>query len=336
MTVSASQKESPQVNTMSSPSIRPGSKSRRGSLVPLIKDSKTSPPREHESICEVETVPSSPLIERLRPPLQIREETTTSHPRTITPPKHPAHSSKFVAPAPVQALRIVKRPKAQSQSDSRPTSVASDSSRTTESSNDSPAGTPLESDSGSAPSFRPQSLHRPVLKGVLRPPPGHFPPPGQPPSTKPVSGMTSNVEGGRRESIRSKLTGALGFRAKAVVPRTDIQTVNTATSTVVKSHAQNPGAVPIASNAISSKVPNNSQAKGSSVTTGALGATKALPPPSRFATVSSGNPVSKNGPSGLPRPVPGSRLPVPGLGMQKSKLTTSRAATVGRSGTIRR
>ncbi|KIK28947.1 hypothetical protein PISMIDRAFT_559861 [Pisolithus microcarpus 441] len=276
--------------------------------------------------------------------MQLCDETTTSHPKIITPPKHSAQSSKFVAPAPVQALRIVKRPKARQQSDSRPTSVASDSSRKSESSNDSITGAPREPDSASASASRPQSLHRPVLKGVLRPPPGHFPPPGQPPSTKPVSAMTSNVEDGRRVSIRSKLTGALGWRGKAVVPPTDIETMTTATSTVIKLHLEKAAPFPVASIATSSKVSSNSQAKGSSVTAGTLGANKALPPPSRFATVSSGsvltvssgNFTSRNGPSGLPRPVPGSRLPVPGFGMQRSKSTMSGAATVGRSGTIRR
>ncbi|KAI6125093.1 hypothetical protein EDD16DRAFT_1826633 [Pisolithus croceorrhizus] len=345
-TVRAGPRESPRANTAPSPSVRPGFESRRGSLVPLIKDPKTSPPRGDEPMHELEKVSPDPSIERVRP-VQICDESTTSHPKTITPPKHSAQSSKFVAPAPVQALRIVKRPKAQQQSDSRPTSVASDSSRTTESSNDSTAGAPREPDSGCAPVLRPQSLHRPVLKGVLRPPPGHFPPPAQPPSTKPVSGVTSNIEDGRRVSIRSKLTGALGLRGKTVVPPTNIETVATATSAVVKSNPQKASAVPVASVATSSKVSGNFQAKGPSVTTGALGAIKTLPPPSRppsrFATVSSGsacavssgNPSSRNGPSGLPRPVPGSRLPVPGFGMQRSKPTFG-TATIGRSGTMRR
>ncbi|KAI6107953.1 hypothetical protein F5141DRAFT_1028061 [Pisolithus sp. B1] len=335
-TVSASQKESPRANTAPSPFARPGFESRRGSLVPLIKDPKTSAPRGDEPIRELEKASPDPSTERVRP-------APTSYAKAITPPKHSTQSSKFVAPAPVQALRIVKRPKTRQQSDSRPTSVASDSSRTTESSNDSISGAPQEPDSGSAPAFRPQSLHRPVLKGVLRPPPGHFPPPVQPPSTKPVSGMTSNVEDERRVSIRSKLTGALGLRGKTVVPPTDIETVTTATSAVIKSHSQKASAVPVASTAASSKVSSNSQAKGSSVTTGTLGAIKALPSRSRFATVSSGsafavssgNPSSRNGPSGLPRPVPGSRLPVPGFGVQRSKPTFG-TATIGRPGTIRR
>ncbi|KAI5998856.1 hypothetical protein EDD15DRAFT_214192 [Pisolithus albus] len=291
VTVSASQKETPRVKTAPSPPVRPGFESRRGSLVPLIKDSEASAAREDEPIREPEKPSPDPSFERVRPK-QLCDEATTPHPKIITPPKHSAQSSKSVAP--VQALRIVKRPKARQQSDSRPASVASDSSRKSESNNDSIAGAPREPDSGSGPASRPESLHRPVLKGVLRPPPGHFPPPGQPPTTKPVSVMTSNIEDGRRVSIRSKLTGALGWRGKAVVPPTDIGTMTTATSTVIKVHPEKSGTLPVASTVTSSKVSSNSQVKGSSVTTGALDDIKALPPPSRFATVSSGNFTSRN------------------------------------------
>ncbi|KAI6025846.1 hypothetical protein F5J12DRAFT_810746 [Pisolithus orientalis] len=344
-TTSTTQRQGPLVNTVPSPSVHPSSKSRRGSLVPLIKDPRASALRKNEPICEPEASEASPgpLMERVRS-LQMPDEITTSHPKTITPPKDSSHPSKFVAPAPVQALRIVKRPKAQSQSDSRPTSVASDSSGT---SNESAAGErrpSREPDSDPARAFRPLSLHRPVLKGVLRPPPGHFPPPGQLSGTKPICSMTSSAEDGRRVSIRSKLTGALGLRGKAVVPPVDIEVVTAVASTVVKSHPQKAGAVPATSSATSSKAPNNSQAKVSLVTAGGLGAARALPAPSRFATVSSGgvsvtslgNTVGKNGVSGLPRPVPGSRLPMPGFGMNKSKSTMSGTTTIGRSGTIRR
>jgi hypothetical protein len=228
--------------------------------------------------------------------------------QTVTPPRV---SQAFVAPvpaAPVHALRIVKRSKAHD----RTTSLSSTGS----------------SSAGSSAEEQAAPIHKPILTGVRRPPPGLMP-------ADLKASMFCKPEQGVHPTLgmKGKITSVLGLRTKATeppgssleacMPSQSAQTIKPPSGTL-KSRLLKPTASSL-SKAPSVKIPT-----ASNITA----APKSLRPPSRFATVGMA--------SGLPRPtggaLPSSRLPAPAISAQKSKLPsmTSSSSTIGRSATIRR
>lgn len=280
---------------------------RRSSLSPGMKLSSPSPrppmvaaPENEVSESLKTSAPSSPIPSPALP--------------TVTPPRV---SQEFVAPvpaAPVHALRIVKRPKAHD----RATSMSSASS--------SSAGSSAEEQV--APTAPPAPIHKPILTGVRRPPPGLMP-------ADPKADVFCKYEQGVHPTLgmKSKLTSVLGLRTKVTepsrlpletsMPSQPAQTIKPPNGTL-KSRLLKPTASSL-SKAPPVKIPTVSS------TTAAL---KSLRPPSRFATVGMA--------SGLPRPTGGalssSRLPAPTISAPKSRLPSvvGSSSTIGRSTTVRR
>ncbi|KAG1759304.1 hypothetical protein EDD22DRAFT_145591 [Suillus occidentalis] len=280
---------------------------RRSSLSPGMKLSSPSPrspmvaaPENEVSESLKMSAPSSPIPSPALP--------------TVTPPRV---SQEFFAPvpaAPVHALRIVKRPKAHD----RATSICSAGS--------SSAGSSAEEQVAStAP---PAPIHKPILTGVRRPPPGLMP-------ADPKASLFCKYEQGAHPTLgmKSKLTSVLGLRTKVTepsrppletaMPSQPAQTIKPPNGTL-KSRLLKPTASSL-SKAPPVKIPTilNTTA-----------ASKSLRPPSRFATASMA--------SGLPRPtggaLPSSRLPAPTISAPKSKLPSvvGSSSTIGRGATIRR
>lgn len=233
---------------------------------------------------------------------------------TVTPPRISQALVASVPAAPVHALRIVKRSKVHD----RTTSLSSASS--------SSAGSSAEEQV--APTVPPAPIHKPILTGVRRPPPGLMP-------ADLKASMFCKPEEGAHPTLgmKGKLTSVLGLRTKATepprspvetyMPSQPAQTIKPSSGTL-KSRLLKPTASSL------SKVPPVKIPTAPNTTA----ASKSLRPPSRFGTVGMA--------SGLPRPtggaLPSSRLPAPAISAQKSKLPsmTSSSSTIGRSATIRR
>ncbi|KAG2355941.1 hypothetical protein BDR07DRAFT_488877 [Suillus spraguei] len=250
---------------------------RRSSLSPGMKLSSPSPRPVMLAAAEREVSESSKASAPLSP---IPSPALPA----ATPPRV---SQAFVPPvpaAPVQALRIVKRPKAHD----RTTSMSSAGS--------SSAGSSAEEEV--APNVLPAPIHKPILTGVRRPPPGLMP-----------AGLKANIfckpEQGVQPTLgmKGKLTSVLGLRTKATEPPRS----------------------PLEIRAPSVKIPTVSNTAAVS---------KSLRPPSRFATVgmASGLPRPTGG------ALPSSRLPAPTISVPKSKLPsmTGSSSMLGKSATIRR
>ncbi|KIJ66845.1 hypothetical protein HYDPIDRAFT_166302 [Hydnomerulius pinastri MD-312] len=345
-------------NLLSSPTIQPPS--RRGSLgsprnVTAIDEIEAptfqAPPRRSSIQASVEPSRTSPPA-ALHPPrvTSMEEETAAAEPRSITPTtKATKHLS---APGPIHALRIVKRPKALGHG--RTTSTSSAASASSAGSFSSGVG---EEHAQVLPQLRAQIQpkeqpraqarvsvaqaqvsHRPVLKGVQRPPPGHLPPPASSAiglAKPPAPIMPKPSDESTKVSVKSKLTGVLGLRAR--VPESAQTRLGEGADVGAKSRLLKPVAGSTLSKAPSMALPKTSSSAGSGA-----GMTKAtgIRPPSRFATVSASSASAAVGAvSGLPRPTTSSRLPAPSFGVPRSGLSTRApggAATVGRSGTVRR
>ncbi|KAG1722213.1 uncharacterized protein EDB91DRAFT_1174989 [Suillus paluster] len=302
---------SPPIVAANTPPANMRSSTRRSSLSPGMK---LSSPSSQPSII---ITPKDEVSELRKPSTPLSPIDTTVCPTlSVTPPKV---SQAFVAPvpaAPVHALRIVKRPKAHD----RTTSVSSVGSSST--------GSSTSMEEQAAPAAPPVPIHKPVLTGVRRPPPGLMPADFK-------ANMFCKPEEGVRPSlgVKGKLTSVLGLRTKATEPlRSPIetymppppaQTLKLASGTI-KSRLLKPTASSL------SKVPPAKIPTASNTTA----ASKTLRPPSRFATVGTA--------SGLPRPtggaIPSSRLPAPTFSAPKSKLPsmTGSSSMIGRSATIRK
>ncbi|KAG2071839.1 hypothetical protein BDR04DRAFT_1142121 [Suillus decipiens] len=281
---------------------------RRSSLSPGMKLSSPSPRPAMVAAAEREVFESPKASAPLSP---------ISSPAvpTATPPRV---SQAFVAPvpaAPVQALRIVKRPKAHD----RTTSMSSAGSSSAGSSS---------AEEEVTPNVLPAPIHKPILTGVRRPPPGLVP-----------GGLKANMfckpEQGVQPTLgmKGKLTSVLGLRIKATepprsplemyAPSQPAQAIKPPSRTL-KSRLLKP-TVSSLSRAPSVKIPTVSDTAAVS---------KSLRPPSRFATVGMA--------SGLPRPtggaLPSSRLPAPTISVPKSKLPsmTGNSSTIGKSANNRR
>ncbi|KAG0693372.1 hypothetical protein DFH29DRAFT_964448 [Suillus ampliporus] len=304
---------SPPVLATNAPPATLRSATRRSSLSPGMKLSSPSP-RPSMII-----TPKDEVSESLKPAAPLSPIDTVVRPLvSMTPPRV---SPTFVAPvpaAPVQALRIVKRPKAHD----RTTSVSSVGSSST--------GSSISTEVQVAPAAPPVSvpIHKPILTGVRRPPPGLMP-----------ADLKANVFCKPEEGVRAtlgmkgKLTSVLGLRTKATEPlRSPIETcipsqpaqTSKPASATIKSRLLKPTASSL-SKAPPVRIPTASNATAAS---------KSLRPPSRFATLGMA--------SGLPRPtggaLPSSRLPAPTFSAPKSKLPSmaGSSSTIGRSATIRR
>ncbi|KAG2131387.1 hypothetical protein DEU56DRAFT_981950 [Suillus clintonianus] len=298
---------SPPVVSANAPPAAMRSSTRRSSLSPGMKLSSPSPRPPMVG------TPKDGVFESLKLSIPLSPVASPALP-SVTPPRI---SQTFVAPvpaAPVHALRIVKRPKAHDKT----TSVSSAGSSSTGSSEEEQL----------APAVPPALIHKPVLTGVRRPPPGHMP-------ADLKSNMFCKPEEGVRPvlGVRGKLTSVLGLRTKATepprspletcMPSQPAQTIKPPSGTL-KSRLLKPTASSL-SKAPPLKIPTASNPTAES---------KSLRPPSRFATVGMA--------SGLPRPtggaLPSSRLPAPTFSAPKSKLPsmTGSSSTIGRSATIRR
>ncbi|KAG1863482.1 hypothetical protein C8R48DRAFT_672976 [Suillus tomentosus] len=296
---------SPPATAANTPPVAVRLTTRRSSLSPGMKLSSPSPRPPMVVAPEAEVSESlkvsAPLSPIPSPALQ-----------SVTPPRVSLAFTAPVPAAPVHALRIVKRPKAHD----RTTSLSSAGSS---------AGSSAEEQV--SPTVSSTSIHKPILTGVRRPPPGLIP-----------ADLKANVfckpEQGIRPTLgmKSKLTSVLGLRTKATEPPhlplemcMPSQPVQTKPSSgTLKSRLLKPTASSL-SKAPPVKIPTVSNTTATS---------KSLRPPSRFATIGMA--------SGLPRPtggaLPSSRLPAPTISAPKSKLPsmTGSSSTIGRSATIRR
>ena len=232
-------------------------------------------------------------------------------PAAMTPPNSSQAPMAPIPAAPVHALRIVKRPKVHDKA----ASVSSVGSRS--------AGISVSTKEQITQAASSVPVHKPVLTGVRRPPPGLMPPlqvrPGAEENVRPAL------------SVKGKLTSVLGLRTKTIEsPRssfeagTSSQPTETEVGGAVKSRILKPTASSL------SKAPSIKMPTASKTTT----ASKVTRPPSRFANVGMA--------SGLPRPTGGvqssSRLPVPASSAPNSKPpnTIGSSNMIGRSATIRR
>ncbi|KAF8839646.1 hypothetical protein BDN67DRAFT_1012158 [Paxillus ammoniavirescens] len=349
----------------SPPTVQPSSTSRRGSLA-----SVECSPRSVSMIDEApvlrppRTYPHSSVEPcQLTLPIISTQATTICTNVSLPPPpsKTPVRAilpKHIEAPAPIQALRIVKRPKMHE----RATSISSTSSALSSAGSSllggeehgriqvQVQGLALDQAKVQVPTKVAPPPHRPVLKGVQRPLPGLVPTLVAPAvAVKAMSNTTASADESSKVSIKGRLTGALGLKARA--PVSEIRSAPAPTESVVggrmdtgpvkaKSRLQKPLAGG-SGLALSRMTLPRAGAGATTATTGAPKVTTTgLRPPSRFATVSSRTAALA---SALPRPATSSssRLPAPsfGTGVPRSKAASasgSGAATVGRSGTIRR
>ncbi|KAG1895433.1 uncharacterized protein F5891DRAFT_1058404 [Suillus fuscotomentosus] len=296
---------SPPAAAANAPPVAVRLTTRRSSLSPGMKLSSPSP--RPPMVVAPEAEVSEPL--KVSAPLSPIPSPTL---QSVTPPRVSLAFTAPVPAAPVHALRIVKRSKAHD----RTTSLSSAGS--------SAGSSAEEQESPTVPSA---SIHKPILTGVRRPPPGLMP-----------ADLKANVfckpEQGIRPTLgmKNKLTSVLGLRTKATEPPHSplemcmpSQPVQTKPSSgTLKSRLLKPTASSL-SKAPPVKIPTASNTTATS---------KSLRPPSRFATIGMA--------SGLPRPtggaLPSSRLPAPTISAPKSKLPsmTGSSSTIGRSATIRR
>ncbi|OAX41491.1 hypothetical protein K503DRAFT_863815 [Rhizopogon vinicolor AM-OR11-026] len=290
------------------PPVAMRSTARRSSLSPGMKLSSPSPrppmvamPQEEVSESLKMSAPVS-LIDRVARPALV----------AVTPP---GSSQAFTAPvpaAPIHALRIVKRPKGHDRTISECSAGSSS------------AGSSISTEEQVAQAPPSVPVHKPILTGVRRPPPGLMP--------ALVKAKPAEESVRPAPSVKSKLTSVLGLRTKATEPphspfeacmpsqlaQTEKPLGGTVRSRILKPTASSLSKAP------SMKMPTASN----------TAASKGIRPPSRFATVGIA--------SGLPRPTGGvpssSRLPVPASSAPKSKLpsTSGGSSLIGRSATIRR
>ncbi|KAH7884341.1 hypothetical protein F5I97DRAFT_2074713 [Phlebopus sp. FC_14] len=328
-------------NLISSPNAEPSPVSRRGSL-PLAERERSpetapvfqppqallqtspplpqSPPRVVSSTAFSETHESCPAPEAQPMP-------------SITPVKSSVVKPAPV-PAPVQALRIVKRPKASVLAQHHERAASASSSATDESGGGDAEVHTHPQGQVSLPAVS-RVAHKSMFKGVQRPPPGYIAPPMLAPpaiGAKPASTLLAkHVAPAEQEgkaakvSVKSKLTGVLGLRGRTV-PEPEA-------TAPTQSRIQKP----VATAATLGRAPASSTAQTSTSSKSSVPAHgTGLRPPSRFATVSAASS------SGIPRPTSSSnsRLPGPTFGVPRSRLPgvggNASAVTVGRSGTVRR
>ncbi|KAH7911671.1 hypothetical protein BJ138DRAFT_1149973 [Hygrophoropsis aurantiaca] len=250
------------------------------------------------------------------------QDNSTSFAQTPSKPDKP-----LVAPAPIQALRIVKRPKLHDRMSST-FSVKSSISGRSVAKELTPVVVGSSVPSIAAPVAPAQPTHKPILTGLLRPLPGLMPSSSQ---------NDLPAKASDRSSLRSKLTGMSMTRpaSKSVsqAVEEDAHPAHTEKPGAnIKSRLQRPGKnLGPNSSTLSTTTSTKLPAPATSTTI-----PKSLRPPSRFGSLSSASGAT----SALPRPITTSssvsRLPA--LSGSKMKLPTGSVAGVpsARSSALRR